>query len=83
MSRAGKNDDITAGIETLRVKDSKMPAAKMSMAVDGDSPFRLRERDVEMLAQSEGFAILREHLAEHYEDGYALDPLPIPRVETC
>lgn len=64
-------EDLTAGIERLSVRESKMPAAKTpTMAEANASPFRLHERDVEVLSQSEGFAILREHLAEHYEDGY-------------
>lgn len=30
------------------------------------SPFKITPEDVETLAQSGGFAILRDHLAEHY-----------------
>ncbi|KAK5175613.1 uncharacterized protein LTR77_000752 [Saxophila tyrrhenica] len=39
-----------------------MPSANTASA----SPFLLRKDDVECLAHSEGFSILREHLAEHY-----------------
>ena len=35
------------------------------------SPFKLKSEDVESLAQSGGFAILREHLAEYYDYEYA------------
>ena len=65
------DEDATAGIEKSSLRcASKMPAAKRSTSqAEGDaSPFQLNERDVEVLAQSEGFAILREHLAEHYTD---------------
>lgn len=51
-------------------KASKMPAAKSATVAQDGIAFQLKERDVQVLAQSEGFAILREHLAEHYTDEY-------------
>lgn len=75
MSSLDKNDDLAAGIDELSVKDSKMPAAKMPTADASTSPFHLDEQDVEVLASSEGFAILREHLAEHYADEYVIPSL--------
>ena len=35
-------------------------------ALPNASPFLLRGQDVEILAQSDGFNILREHMAQHY-----------------
>lgn len=71
------NDDgLTTGIGTLSVEDSKMPAPTA-----GASPFLLDERDVEVLSQSEGFAILPEHLAEHYADEYV--PCTTPPTTTA
>lgn len=72
MSPRDRNDDLAAGIDKLSVRDSKMPAAEISTADASASPFHLDEQDVEVLASSEGFAILREHLAEHYADEYVL-----------
>lgn len=74
MSSLDHTNNLTAVIGKLSVKDSKMPAAKTPVAEASASPFLLTERDVEELSQSEGFAILREHLAEHYADEYALLP---------
>lgn len=37
-----------------------------SMIAPNASPFLLRVHDVETLAQSAGFSILRDHLAQHY-----------------
>lgn len=39
--------------------------------VPGAAPFLLKAEDVETLAHSDGFNILRNHLAEHYDYGYA------------
>ena len=36
----------------------------------GASPFLLKAHDVETLAQSDGFMILRDHLAQHYTYEY-------------
>ena len=66
------HDNFTTEFGKLSVKDSKMPAARTPMVEANALPFHLQERDVEVLAQSEGFAILREHLAEHYADEYVL-----------
>lgn len=56
----------TTGADT----DEAMPAAvaplQMSASVPHGSPFELKNEDLESLAQSGGFAILRDHLAEHY-----------------
>lgn len=71
MSSSNCNDEHTPGTKEASRKNSKMPVAKPPVAGANASPFHLNERDVEVLLQSEGFAILREHLAEHYADEYA------------
>ena len=43
-----------------------MPAATLASTVPNASPFLLKVDDVEGLAQSDGFTILRHHLAQHY-----------------
>lgn len=46
-----------------------MPTAmspQISYEVPHGSPFKLKSEDVESLAQSGGFTILRDHLAEYY-----------------
>ena len=67
LNRTNRNR-LTVGYLELTEQKSKMPVANTATAEADGSPFRLNERDVEVLSQSEGFAILREHLAEHYED---------------
>lgn len=49
-----------------RNDDNEMPSAILPSTYPNDSPFLLKIQDVEILAQSEGFSILRHHLAEHY-----------------
>jgi len=51
-----------------RKSNGKMPTAP-HIATSG-SPFLLNEHDVETLAQSDGFMILRDHLAQHYTYEY-------------
>ncbi|PPJ58133.1 hypothetical protein CBER1_02604 [Cercospora berteroae] len=41
-----------------------------STLVPGAAPFLLQAEDVETLAHSDGFNILRNHLAEHYDYGF-------------
>lgn len=51
-----------------------MPTAmspQTSYELPHGSPFKLKPEDVESLAQSGGFAILRDHLAEYYNYEYA------------
>ncbi|SMQ45290.1 unnamed protein product [Zymoseptoria tritici ST99CH_3D7] len=43
-----------------------MPSATLSSTMPDASPFQLREEDLETLSQSDGFTILRQHLAQHY-----------------
>lgn len=43
-----------------------MPSASPPMTVPNASPFLLGIEDMETLSQSEGFRILRSHLAAHY-----------------
>ncbi|KAK4543180.1 hypothetical protein LTR36_005730 [Oleoguttula mirabilis] len=44
-----------------------MPNSTVPAATPNASPFLLKAHDVETLAQSDGFAILRDHLAKHYD----------------
>lgn len=47
-----------------------MPAVvplQMSTSLPHGSPFVVKTGDLESLAQSGGFNILRDHLAEHYD----------------
>ncbi|KAK5108567.1 hypothetical protein LTR62_008224 [Meristemomyces frigidus] len=43
-----------------------MPSATVVPSTAGLSPFLLQPEDVETLAQSDGFSILRDHLEQHY-----------------
>lgn len=43
-----------------------MPATIITAAPNA-SPFLLKVQDIEVLTQSDGFSILRAHLAEHYK----------------
>jgi hypothetical protein len=43
-----------------------MPSATLPSTTPNASPFQLRAEDVETLSQSDGFSILRQHLAQHY-----------------
>ncbi|CZT21203.1 uncharacterized protein RCC_07065 [Ramularia collo-cygni] len=45
---------------------SEMPSAMLPTTVPIASPFLLREDDLEVLSQSDGFTILRAHLAAYY-----------------
>lgn len=48
-------------------QDSRdMPAVAAPMLASEEVPFLLRAEDVACLAQSDGFTIMREHLAHHY-----------------
>lgn len=44
----------------------EMPSATLASTTPNASPFLLRADDVETLSQSDGFNILRAHLAAHY-----------------
>lgn len=71
MSSTAFQDEPTPGIAKVEGNKGKMPAEILAAGANA-SPFHLDEKDVEVLLQSEGFAILREHLAEHYADEYVL-----------
>ncbi|KAK3070258.1 hypothetical protein LTR53_010779 [Teratosphaeriaceae sp. CCFEE 6253] len=52
---------------TATLKDSgKADDMVSTVGQSASSPFLLRSHELELLAQSDGFGILREHLAEHY-----------------
>lgn len=70
MSSLDHADNSTTELRNLAIGNGKMPAAKTPAAEATPALFQLRERDVEVLSQSEGFAILREHLAGHYADEF-------------
>lgn len=65
LDDSAESASATAAIEQLRICD-KMPAATLLKTESNASPFKIHERDIEVLAQSEGFSILRDHLADHY-----------------
>lgn len=50
----------------VRFAEDEMPGSVTANLCPNASPFLLTRDAVETLAQSEGFSILREHLAEHY-----------------
>lgn len=54
-----------SGVDTAETMPTAMPLQPAPTQPHG-SPFKLNSEDVESLAQSGGFTILREHLAEHY-----------------
>ena len=47
-----------------------MPITTLTSQISNASPFLLKVQDVELLSQSDGFNILREHLAQHYRYEY-------------
>lgn len=51
---------------TENIGQDDMPAPTLPTATPNASPFLLKTQDVETLTQSEGFGILRSHLADHY-----------------
>ncbi|KAK5126133.1 hypothetical protein LTR85_011488 [Meristemomyces frigidus] len=71
MIRARVVDDTiatTTSIITVNHHEAvDMPISTAPASTPNASPFLLKAHDVEMLAQSDGFAILREHLAQHYD----------------
>jgi len=62
MSALGAVGSLTASATTGR----NMPSATTPDAL----PFRLRAEHVDSLAHSDGFSILRDHLAENYTYRY-------------
>ena len=63
MSREVGNHITTT---TEDCKEDKMPVATLPTMTPNASPFLLKVQDVETLAQSDGFSILRTHLREQY-----------------
>ena len=58
--------DDASTIAAGEVPEDNMPATTEPTLSRNASPFLLKVQDVETLAQSDGFNILREHLAENY-----------------
>jgi hypothetical protein len=65
--------DVSSTIAASEDTVNDMPSATLQ-PLQSASPFLLRVEDVQTLAQSDGFAILREHLAEHYTYEYVPSP---------
>lgn len=57
------------GVDTAETMPTAM-SLQTSHSLPHGSPFELKPEDVEDLAQSGGFAILRDHLAEYYNYEY-------------
>lgn len=59
---------INAQHQDARALEGDMPAvaAPIDLFAGQEVPFLLRAEDVACLAQSDGFTIMREHLAHHY-----------------
>ena len=75
MSSGSQKEIVSATADIDRpnnINNEKMPAASLTMTMANTSPFMIEERDAEVLAQSEGFSILRDHLADHYSSEYVL-----------
>lgn len=53
-------------LEDGMVESNDIPTATLPTSTPNASPFLLKVHDVETLSQSDGFTILREHLAAHY-----------------
>lgn len=67
-SREVGNNNITASVPsiTLNTTTDEMPASTLPTSTTNASPFLLKIHDVETLAQSDGFTILRDHLSQTY-----------------
>jgi len=73
MSSGSRKEIVSATADSDRpdnINNEKMPAASLTKTMANSSPFLIEERDAEVLAQSEGFSILRDHLADHYSSEY-------------
>jgi hypothetical protein len=57
--------DVDSTIPITETIDNEMPSAIL-LPLPNTSPFLLKLQDVESLTQSEGFSILRQHLAQYY-----------------
>lgn len=57
---------ITPPEDTGYLISGHMPTAVLPSTVHNASPFLLKVDDVDLLTQSDGFTILRSHLAQHY-----------------
>lgn len=58
--------DVDSVANSLPVNDTENMPSSTNNPTPNASPFLLKVQDVEVLAQSEGFNILRGHLAQHY-----------------
>lgn len=58
--------DAISTAHSISITDTANMATLINNAVPNASPFLLKVQDVEVLAQSDGFNILRAHLAQHY-----------------
>ena len=63
LSREVDFNTITPSIANSEADN--MPTTTLP-AAPNISPFLLKAQDVEVLAQSDGFNVLREHMAQHY-----------------
>lgn len=63
---ANHNNTGDDTVETMRTAMS----LQTSPSLPHGSPFKVKPEDLESLAQSGGFAILRDHLAEYYNYEY-------------
>jgi len=57
------------GDDTVETMSTAM-SLQTSPSLPHGSPFKVKPEDLESLAQSGGFAILRDHLAEYYNYEY-------------
>ncbi|KAK3721772.1 hypothetical protein LTR37_002937 [Vermiconidia calcicola] len=71
MSSSGV--DITSTFAALKVHGNDMPIGRPDT---NTSPFLLEIQDVDNLAQSDGFILLRQHLAQHYTYGLCDEHTP-------
>ena len=58
--------DVDSIANSLPVDDTENMRTSTDTTTPKASPFLLRVQDVDVLAQSDGFNILRGHLAQHY-----------------
>ncbi|EME83434.1 uncharacterized protein MYCFIDRAFT_81700 [Pseudocercospora fijiensis CIRAD86] len=62
-----KGSKTSSATREQTARDTKPSRNMLHITTPNASPFLLESNDVELLSQSDGFSILRSHLAQHYK----------------
>jgi len=61
-----RNVDHQTTIDSVTPPPNDMPSVTFQATTTSVSPFVLQPQELDILSHSDGFSILREHLAQHY-----------------